>query len=197
MPRRHREEAPGAFWHVVCQGNDRQPIVLGDGDRSLLTRRLGEIVGRQGWVCHAWCLMTTHLHALLETPEANLGRGIQLVTGWYARRFNLRHGREGHLFGGRYFAERIDGPGQFLNVAVYQVLNPVLAGVCATPGRYGWSSYRQTAGLEDGVPWLSTELLLTSLDPDRERAQRIYRRVVAANLAEKLGARGQAWPRVE
>lgn len=190
MARRHREEAPGAIWHVVCQGNGRQRIVLGNDDRLLLVRRLGAVVQRQGWVCHSWCLMDTHLHGLVETPEPNLGAGMQLLTGWYARRFNARHCREGHLFQGPYFAERIDGEEQFLNVAVYQVLNPVLAGLCTAPEHYPWSSYRQTAGLANAFPWVSAELVLGSLDDDRGRAQELYRRLVAASLAEKVSGRG-------
>jgi len=33
------------------------------------------VCGRYNWVVHAYCLMTNHSHALLETPDGNLFRG--------------------------------------------------------------------------------------------------------------------------
>jgi len=29
------------------------------------------------WVCHAYCLMSNHYHLLIETPDANLSRGMR------------------------------------------------------------------------------------------------------------------------
>ena len=47
-----------------------------DGDRVTFLRTLGETCERAGFRIHAYVLMTNHYHLLLETPEANLWRGM-------------------------------------------------------------------------------------------------------------------------
>lgn len=46
---------------------------------------------------------------LVETPEANLVRGMKWFQGAYAKRFNVGHKMSGHLYPGRYKALLIDG----------------------------------------------------------------------------------------
>lgn len=62
--------------------------------RSLLTRR--------GFVIHAYALMDNHHHLIVQTPDANLSRGMQGLDGAYAGWFNARHRRVGSLWQGRY-----------------------------------------------------------------------------------------------
>ena len=81
MRHRPRDEEAGAVHHVLAQGNGRLPIVLDDPDRGELSRRFEEIADACGWVVHTSCLMDTHHHAILETSEPNLGRGMQRVLG--------------------------------------------------------------------------------------------------------------------
>jgi len=96
MARPLRIEFEGALYHVTSLGNARQAIFLDDEDRERFLERLGKVVDRFGWLCHAYCLMTNHYHLLLETPAANLSRGMQLLNGTFTQAFNRRHGRVGH-----------------------------------------------------------------------------------------------------
>lgn len=38
---------------------------------------LGEACARTGWQVHAYCLMSNHFHAVIETPQANLVAGMK------------------------------------------------------------------------------------------------------------------------
>jgi len=42
--------------------------------------------------CH--CLMSNHYHLLIETPEANLSRGMQLLNGVYTQRLTRLNDKE-------------------------------------------------------------------------------------------------------
>lgn len=42
--------------------------------------------------------MSNHYHLLIETPEANLARGMRQLNGVYIQRFNRAHLRVGHVF---------------------------------------------------------------------------------------------------
>jgi len=90
MARPLRIEFPGAVYHVTSRGNARAPIFRGDADRYLFLGTLGDVVEQHGWLCHAYCLMTNHYHLLLETPGANLSRGMRELNGIYYRWSSLR-----------------------------------------------------------------------------------------------------------
>ncbi|MGY4707263.1 REP-associated tyrosine transposase [Candidatus Bipolaricaulota sp. J31] len=179
MARPLRLEFPGALYHITSRGNAGQEVFLDDEDRLAFLEILAEVVERYRFRCYAYCLMGNHYHLLIETPEANLSRGMRQLNGVYTQRFNRRHKRSGHLFQGRYKAILVEKDPYLLELARYIVLNPVRAGLVRYPGRWRWSSYRATAGLEEPPAFLEVERLLSQFDPDPERARRKYRRFVA------------------
>src|ERR687896_722074 len=102
MPRRPRQEVAGGINHVFARGNNRGHVFIDDTDRRAYLTTLGRVTRWKRWRCLAYCLMPNHVHLLLETPQANLGAGMQYLHGSYANEFNERHGRFGHVFQGRY-----------------------------------------------------------------------------------------------
>src|SRR5262249_26297523 len=141
MAQQPRHEAAGAIHHVYARGNRRQEIFVDDDDRRTYLAMLGSATRRCRWRCLAFCLMTNHVHLLIETAEPNLGRGMQMVHAPYAQTFNRRHRRVGHLFQGRYGAERIRSDAQVVTTLRYIALNPVTAGACADARDWRWSSH--------------------------------------------------------
>lgn len=179
MARPLRVEFPGALYHITSRGNAGQSIFLDDEDRLTFLDILAEVVERYRFRCYGYCLMDNHYHLLVETPEANLSRGMRQLNGVYTQAFNRRHKRSGHLFQGRYKAILVEKGAYLLELARYIVLNPVRVGLVRQPGRWRWSSYRATAGLEEVPPFLEVGWLLSQFDRDPERARRAYRRFVA------------------
>ena len=141
MPRSPRENAHGTIHHVYARGVNGTDIFRDEVDRRLYLRLLGEVSKRFDWSCLAYCLMTNHLHLLVETPEPNLADGVQSLHGTYAQKFNWRHGRSGHLFQGRYGATRITSDAHFYTATMYIARNPVEAGLCANPSDWRWLNY--------------------------------------------------------
>jgi putative transposase len=157
MARPLRLEFAGALYHVTARGNARQKIHLDEQDRALFLDLLGKEIEQQCWVCYAYCLMDNHYHLLIETPEPNLVRGMRRLNGVYTQAFNRRHRRVGHVFQGRYKAILVDRDAYLQELCRYLVLNPVRARTVKDPGRWAWSSYRATAGVELAPPWLAVE----------------------------------------
>src|SRR5215203_1635969 len=98
MPRPPRSFEPGGFYHVTARGNNGRVIVTDDEDRTAFVTLLARIPVRFGINIHAWCLMTNHYHLVIETPSGQVSRAVQYLNSSHARRFNRRHGREGHSF---------------------------------------------------------------------------------------------------
>src|SRR3954453_14176723 len=88
MPRSLRPELAGGIHHVYARGACRQPIFLDDLDRRRYLATVARVVQRMSWRCLSYCLMGNHMHLLIETPQPNLGRGMQRLHGTYAQGFN-------------------------------------------------------------------------------------------------------------
>src|SRR5215210_1358634 len=189
-----------ARYHVIARSTSDGVLFGDDLDRELFLRGLERAVERYDWLCHAYCLLSTHYHLLLETPRANLPVGMQRLNGGHASRFNERHRRTGHLFGSRYRSILVEDSRYLLAVSRYVALNPVQARVCAEPQEWRWSSYAATAGLAPVPRFLTTETVLAESGGDTYPAtQAMYREFVAAGIdaavaerarGERLGSSG-------
>jgi REP-associated tyrosine transposase len=160
MGREPRVEYPGALYHVTARGNRGNVVFVHDTDRHIFLVGLEAVVRERRWICHAYCLMGTHYHLVIETPEANLGDGMQALHTAYVHRFNATHGYEGHLLERRYRAPLLDDERHLHEVLRYVPLNPVSAGLCAEPQEWQWSSYASTIGLAPQPDWLTTEFTI-------------------------------------
>jgi putative transposase len=160
---------------VFARGNRREVIFRDDADYVHYLALLGGVVIAKRWRCLAYCLMPNHVHLLVETPEANLARGIQYVHGFYAHAFNARYDVPGHLFQGRYGSKRVRDDAQLLSVFRYIALNPIDGGLCSRAGDWPWDSY--AAAMSPEAPrWLDVDgifrhLALWSGDPRRAYAE--------------------------
>jgi REP element-mobilizing transposase RayT len=213
MARPIRIERPGAWYHVTARGNERRWIYRDDSDRRHFCQLLGEAVGAFGWNLHAYVLMGNHFHLLVETPEPNLGRGMQWLNVSYSVWFNRRHRRSGHLFQGRYKAIIVEAPEWGLELSRYVHLNPVRlgrhgldkaarnrdsAGAGAKPDPlrvkarvtelrgYAWSSYRAYLGLTKGPAWLTTSRILELGGGHHRSAREAYREHVESAIRQGL-----------
>ncbi len=168
MARPLRIQFAGALYHVTSRGNAREAIFTGDDDRRSFLRIAGQAIERHRWVCHAYCLMPNHYHLLVETPEANLSRGMRQINGVYTQRFNRANHRVGHVFQGRFGAVLVERDSHLLELARYLVLNPVRAGLAVRAEDYRWSSLPAVLGLVPVPGWLETRALLARFG-SRER----------------------------
>lgn len=81
--------------HVSIQGNRDCSLYDDVDDREVFLFMTARAVEQDGWICHAYCQMTTHYHLLVQTPEPNLDRGMHRLNSAYAHWFNKRHAHTG------------------------------------------------------------------------------------------------------
>ena len=184
MPRRPREEEAGAIHHVFARGDDRRPVFLDDADHRLYLLLLGRTVAQRGWAVLAYCLMGNHLHLLVETPRPDLGAGMQRLQSVFAQTVNARHGRVGHVFQGRYGGVRVRSDAQLWSVTSYIACNPVVAGLCAEPWAWPWSSDGEIRQRRERPAWLAAERLLELLSGAGGDPRRRYEALVSEGIEE-------------
>ncbi|MFC1679793.1 transposase [Elusimicrobiota bacterium] len=142
MPRPPRLDFPGACHHVIARGDNREALFREPEDYRAYLRELFESLIRFRVALHAYCLMTNHLHLLLQTSDAGLPDLMSRFHGWYARRFNSKYSRVGHVFKDRYSSKLVADNAYILELSRYIHMNPVAAGLAFKPQEYEWSSFR-------------------------------------------------------
>jgi putative transposase len=184
MARPVRIEYPGAVYHVVCRGNNRQAVFRDDYDRKRYLEKLSLYCEQKevGLLCY--CLLTNHVHLVMETPKGNLSKMMQAFQTSYTVYFNKRHGRSGHVFEQRYKAFLVDRDNYLLEVSRYVHLNAVAARLAERPGQYRWSSYG--AYLKGkGILGLQTQNILEYFAGGRRKQLEQYRQFVEGASATK------------
>jgi REP element-mobilizing transposase RayT len=167
MSRPLRLEFPSALYHVTSRGNGRKNIYLEESDFELFLDVLNSVCTQFNWVIHAYCLMNNHYHLLIETPDANLSKGMRQLNGVFTQSINRKHHRVGHLFQGRYKSILVDKDAYLLELCRYIVLNPVRAKMVDTPYDWLWSSWHCMVGKQASPSWLATDVLLNHFDKKR------------------------------
>lgn len=84
------------------EGIRRQSIFEESMDYQIFLLNLRKITEKYKAKIHAYCLMTNHVHILLETGENNICKIMHKLAGDYAKTYNKRYGYHGHLFEDRY-----------------------------------------------------------------------------------------------
>jgi putative transposase len=175
MARRPRCTTPDQPQHVIQRGNNRTALFTQTKDYVFFLGCLASAVGQHGCLVHSFVLMTNHVHLLMTAETAGgIGRVMQSVGLRYVRYFNLKYGRTGTLWEGRYRAIVIDTQRYFFACSRYIELNPVRAGIVVHPSEYNWSSYGANA-LGRSDPLVVPHGLYTALGADAKHRQREYR----------------------
>jgi REP element-mobilizing transposase RayT len=139
MPRPLRSFEPGGYYHLTARGNNGREIVVDDHDRASFVALLRRTTGRFRLDVHAWCLLTNHYHLVVATQDGEVSKALHHLNGRYARYFNERHERTGHLFNGRFRATVLASEGHLEAACAYVLLNPVRAGLVAAAGDWRWA----------------------------------------------------------
>jgi len=186
MSRPLRIEYPGAWYHVMNRGRRAENIFPGKEDYHRFVELLKESSEMWNVPIAAYCLMPSHYHMLIQTPDANLSRFMRHVNGVYTQRFNRFHGCDGHLFRGRYKSILVDEDTYLLQLVRYIHRNPLEAGLADKLDRYEWSSHKGYVSRAKKWDWLFKDFVLSLLTTDKRQQRRAYRQFVGKENNEEI-----------
>ena len=164
MPRQARLVLPNCPHHIIQRGHNRQVVFACDADYLLYLDTLQEWKTELGCKVYAYCLMTNHVHLVIDPGDApgNLGLLMKRVAGRQTRYVNMMEKRSGSLWEGRFKSSPIHANEYLLASCRYVELNPLRAGMVDDPTNYRWSSCPAKAGLTK-QPWLDLDQFYLSL----------------------------------
>ena len=104
MPRTSRIVISGYPHHIIQRGHNRQVIFACDADYQFYLDNLREWKEKLNCKVYAYCLMTNHVHLLIDPGEneRNLANLMKRIAGRQTRYVNKIEKRTGSLWEGRY-----------------------------------------------------------------------------------------------
>lgn len=164
MPGRATPLVNGEFYHVYNRGSNKQSIFLKSRDyqrfrqtfyyyqfqgpkpkfanfaKSQLTPFNPKLnIKIVELVCY--CLMPNHFHFLIrQLKDSGISTFMGQLTNSYTKYFNIKYGKIGPLFQGRFKSVRVETDEQLLHLSRYIHLNPIVSGLVNNLTDYQWSS---------------------------------------------------------
>ncbi len=138
--RKARKRSKSGYYHIMIRGVNGQNIFYDTSDYQFYKKLMKKLGKRYKIKYHAYALMGNHTHMLIEDKDKNISRFMQVLCSVYARYFNRKYDRTGHLFGDRFVSEVIENNRYLAACCRYIVQNPQKAGICNS-SKCKWSSY--------------------------------------------------------
>ncbi len=142
MARKPRLEVEGGLYHIITRGVDRKPIFHSREDHEKFLSLLAIQKSRLPFYLYAYCLMTNHIHLLIERMTDDIGRIMHRLLTGYTQYYNRRYRRVGHVLQGRHKAILCQSDPYLAELVRYIHLNPVRANMVRRPEQYPFSSHR-------------------------------------------------------
>ena len=143
MPRTARLLLDGGCYHILTRGNNQATVFHDSVDFQRYGRLLATYLPEHQIALYHYCLMTNHVHLIIETATAEgLRKAMQGINLSYALAYKKRHGHIGHFWQDRFKSLLIAKDDYLLQCGAYVELNPVRANIVTAPAAYPWSSYR-------------------------------------------------------
>jgi REP element-mobilizing transposase RayT len=181
VARKPRIHNPGGIYHAMLRGNGGQNIFNTEEHNSYFCILLNEIVFRNNCRIHGFCLMTNHVHLIIQVGEIPLSKIMQNLSFRFTRWVNKKEKRFGHLFQGRYKAILVEADQYLTGLVRYVHLNPVRSGLVKDPADYNWSGHRAYMG-KDTIPWLTIDFVLSFFGKRLKNSREKYTEFVLSAL---------------
>jgi len=186
MSRPLRIDYPNAWHHVMNRVRRGTDLFVDKTDYQQFIDLLQATAELFNVNVAAFCLMPTHYHLMVQTPDANLSRCMRHLNGVYTQKYNMGHGCDGTLFRGRYKSILVDADSYVLQLVRYIHRNPLEAGLVKHLDRYTWSSHKGYLSKAKKWNWLYKDFVLQLLTEHESSQIRIYKQFMALQQDEDL-----------
>lgn len=172
MARKPRIHYPGALYHVMVRGNNREKVLIDEVHKGKYLGLVALYKEKLDFKLYAFCIMDNHAHLLIEVKDVPLSQIMQRIQQVYTQWFNRKHGRTGHVFQQRYEAILCDKDNYLLQLIKYIHNNPVRVNLDGGI-KYKWSSHVYYIG-EKKSNFVNTFDILGMFSENRKEAFRQY-----------------------
>ncbi|WP_238881377.1 transposase [Clostridium sp. YIM B02551] len=183
MPRSARIKLPNGLYHVMIRSISEVKLFRKDEDKVVYLKIVKELQNTFKFKIYSYCLMNTHGHFILDSYGADISKIMHSINSKYARYYNKKYKRHGHLFQDRFKSKLITNDRYILNLSLYIHKNPLdMKKYMHSPEKYRFSSLSVFLGIKnDEFNILDEAYLLSMLTNNLVDAKNRYRRMLFSN----------------
>lgn len=184
---RNKLSFEGSVSHVTQHGAGKDPLFIEDADYLYMLHVMKESCNKYSHNILSFSLMLNHIHLLIRFNEANMSFAMKDIFERYARYFNAKYARKGHLFSGSFRSALCFDNNYLLAASLYIHFNPVKANLVRDPVDYRWSSCALFLREVKKDTFIDYKFVLGILDDDISVAQMKYKGLLEGlNNIQKL-----------
>jgi putative transposase len=174
MPRYCRFHVTGGLFHIISRFHDRRFYLDIDGAREKYLELLGKAAQTHDSRIVAYCLMSSHIHLVLQLANDSLGRLTKQIHAPFGIWLNKQRNGLGTIFADRPKSVLVHSDTYGAAVLRYVHNNPVRAGIVERASDSEWSSHRAYMGLEACPSWLATDAVFGRHEAERETIRKKF-----------------------
>lgn len=147
MSRRKRNWLDRSCYHITHRCLDREFFFEHALTRDTYLKELRETITRFKVDILNYMITSNHVHILVYAGSGmEIEKGMQYIQGRMAQRYNMRTGREGAFWSGRYHATLIESGTHLSQCLFYIDYNMMRTGAVSHPSEWKHSGYHELSG---------------------------------------------------
>lgn len=177
----------GSVAHVIQRAPGRELLFVDDGDYLHFIHLLKEVSQKFNFKVFCFSLLPNHFHLLVKFLKNNASQAFKNLCERYAKYFNKKYERKGHVFYGAFRANLCFDESYLIAASLYIHLNPVKANLCEGHRFYRWSSVSLYTEKRNPETFIDYKFILRLFDKNIDDAKKIYSKLLEKSLNIKMG----------
>lgn len=176
MARPLRIEYPDALYFVSVKARDDAVLFAGADNKKQWLLLLNKICNQFHWRCYGFAILQNSYLLMIQTPNANLGKGMRELNGIFTQFYSRQNNRVGPVLQKRYKAILVDGEDKaVLRQLTIMFFNRVQKNEEALdPGDWIWSHAPRLLGRSWAPKWLCWREILSWYATETGEARRKF-----------------------
>jgi len=176
----------GAIGHITQHASGKEPLFLEEPDYLYMLHLTKETSKRFKFDVLSFAFMPNHMHLLINFKEANMTLAMKNLFERYAKYFNKKYNRRGHVFCGAYRFALCFDEGYLIAASLYIHFNPVKSDLVENPADYRWSSCSLFLEETSRDSFVDYKFILRILDCDICSSKMKYKELLSKLKKERV-----------
>ena len=180
MPRIARIKSEDGIYHIMVRSISEVDLFKDNEDKCKYMSILRHYQKMYLFKVYAFCLMSNHGHFIIDVNGADISKIMHCINFKYARYFNTKYKRHGHLFQDRFKSKIIKDDRYLYSLSLY-IHNNVLdiRSYKKAPEKYRFSSLGTYIGIKkDEFQVLDSEFILAMFSKNSNIAKAEYMKAI-------------------
>jgi putative transposase len=174
----------GAVAHITQHATGKELLFVEELDYFYMLHLIKKMTRKFKLGILSFVLMPSHIHLLTRLGEQSMAQAMKYLFEKYAKFFNQKYRRKGHVFCGPYRYALCLDENYILASSLYIHLNPVRSGLVENPIDYRWSSYALFSGQAEKRTFIDYDFILKLLNSDINKAKEQYKQLICEMIAK-------------